>query len=303
MSGGEKRIETRLIEIGKHKLTQAKKPDPFLKWAGGKRALLPKILPRIPDFDGRYFEPFLGAGAVFFSIDADRPKVINDFNSDLIETYRVIRDQLPALIKELSSHENSKEHFLEVRAWDRQPNFGKLSPIKKAARFIYLNKTCFNGLYRVNSDGFFNVPFGNYKRPNYLDTENLEAVSNFLKGNVEMSVGSYLDSTRNATKQDFVYFDPPYDPISSTSSFVSYQNAGFGKQDQTDLRDEVLRLTRKGVPVLLSNSSTPFIRSLYGDKGIFKIEVVSVNRAISASAEGRKPVSEVLINNFGAIGK
>lgn len=283
-------------------MNQVKKPEPFLKWAGGKRALLPEILPKIPKFSGRYFEPFLGAGAVFFSMDFEKPKVINDCNSDLIETYIVIRDKLPALLRELEKHENSKQHFLEVRGWDRTANFHLLSPVKRAARFIYLNKTCFNGLYRVNSQGHFNVPFGNYKRPNYLDVENLKAVSQFLKGNVALSVGSYLESTKKASKRDFVYFDPPYDPVSATSSFVAYQDAGFSREDQAQLRDEVLRLTEKGVPILLSNSSTPFIRSLYADKSVFKVETVSVNRAISASSAGRKSVSEVLVSNFSAVG-
>ena len=235
-------------------------------------------------------------------MNPDKKKVVNDFNADLIETYTVIRDKLPALLRELRSHENSKEHFLAVREWDRQTNFRTLSPIKRAARFIYLNKTCFNGLYRVNSQGYFNVPFGNYKRPNYLDVENLNAVSEFLKNNVELSVGSYLASTKKAKSSDFVYFDPPYDPVSPTSSFVAYQNAGFSTDDQAQLRDEVLRLTEKGVPVLLSNSSTSLIRSLYGDKTVFQIDTVSVNRAISASSAGRKSVSEVLVNNFRAVG-
>lgn len=284
-------------------MTNFVKPEPFLKWAGGKRALLPKILPKIPNFKGKYFEPFLGAGAVLFAMDPDRPKIVNDFNQDLIETYEVIRDKLPSLLKELETHKNTKEHFLDVRAWDRSSTYKTLPSVKKAARFIYLNKTCFNGLYRVNSQGFFNVPFGNYKRPNFLDFDNLTAVSKFLKNNVELTVGSYLDSTKRATKNDFVYFDPPYDPVSATSSFVAYQGAGFSTGDQAELRDEVLRLTEKGVPVLLSNSSTPLIRSLYGDKTVFQIETVSVNRAISASSAGRKSVSEVLVNNFLAVGE
>lgn len=235
-------------------------------------------------------------------MEPERPKVVNDANADLIEAYEVIRDNLPSLLKELKSHENSKDHFLQVRAWDRSSKFKTMSPVKRAARFIFLNKTCFNGLYRVNSQGFFNVPFGNYKRPNYLDTHNLTAVSHFLRNNVKMTVGSYLASTKNAGKNDFVYFDPPYDPVSTTSSFVAYRDAGFSSDDQIQLKEEILRLTDKGVPVLLSNSSTPFIRSLYGDKEIFRMGTVSVNRAISASSAGRKAVSEVLVDNFGAIG-
>jgi DNA adenine methylase len=284
------------------KLGSETKPEPFLKWAGGKRALLPAILPKIPAIKGKYYEPFLGAGAVFFSMSPNLKKVVNDFNPDLIETYEVIRDRLPALLTELRKHENTKEHFLEVRDWDRRDSFSKLTPVRRAARLIYLNKTCFNGLYRVNSNGHFNVPFGNYKNPNFTDEANLKTVSNFLKTNVDFKVGDYLKATQSANQKDFVYFDPPYDPISPTSSFVSYQNGGFNRQHQTDLRDEVLRLTSLGVPVLLSNAMTPFIKSLYGDKKIFEVNQLSVNRAISATSAGRKAVSEVLVNNFKAVG-
>lgn len=278
-------------------------PQPFLKWAGGKRSLLPEIKARIPQFPGRYFEPFLGAGAVMFALDPAIRKVVNDSNVDLIETYVVVRDRLPELLRALRKHQHTKEHYYEVRSWDRKPSFRRRSAVNRAARFIYLNKTCFNGLYRVNADGHFNVPFGDYKNPSYLDAANLTAVSQFLQKKVELRSGDYRGVTRRATQRDFVYFDPPYDPISQTSSFVAYQQNGFGREQQTQLRDEALRLTKRGVPVLLSNANTPFIQSLYADTSVFAIDEVAVKRAISAKASSRKPVSEVLIDNYRAVGK
>lgn len=284
-------------------------PQPFLKWAGGKRALLPEIKSRIPGFRGKYIEPFLGAGAVCLSQPKEQNKLVNDFNSDLIEVYLIIRDRPKELLQELRSHINSQEHFLEVRSWDRSPEFKKeTTPIQRAARFIYLNKTCFNGLYRVNSKGFFNVPFGHYKKPNFINEHNILAVSRFLNFQVgqgyatEFLSGDYRQATAKAVMGDFVYLDPPYDPVSETSSFVAYQQSGFGRQDQIDLRDELIRLTNKGVPVLLSNSDTEFIESLYSAVECFEIDRVYVNRAISAKATTRGKIQEVLINNFNAVG-
>lgn len=281
---------------------------PFLKWAGGKRALLPEILPRIPEFAGRYFEPFLGAGAVMFAMPAKTTKVVNDFNIDLVEVYETIRDFPEELIRHLKKHHNTKEHFLRVRAWDRHEEFIRRDPVERAARFIFLNRTCFNGLYRVNSKGQFNVPFGNYVKPDLVLTKTIQDASDFLnatdaKGTqlVEITSGDYRGATQKAAKSDFVYLDPPYDPISATSSFVSYQQDGFGRTDQVDLRDEILRLTAIGVPVLLSNSDTPFIREIYGAADIFEIEGVSVSRNIGATASSRSKVGEVLVNNYRAI--
>lgn len=285
------------------------KPQPFLKWAGGKRALLPEIQSRIPDFRGKYIEPFLGAGALFLSQPKEQSKLVNDFNSDLIEVYLVIRDQPKELLEELRSHINSKEYFLEVRSWDRSPEFkNETTPIQRAARFIYLNKTCFNGLYRVNSKGFFNVPFGSYKKPDFINEQNINEVSRFLNFQLddgyatEFLSGDYRQATAKAVLEDFVYLDPPYDPVSETSSFVAYQQSGFGRQDQVDLRDELIRLTNGGVPVLLSNSDTEFIENLYTVGDFFEIERVTVNRAISAKATTRGKIQEVLISNFKAVG-
>lgn len=238
---------------------------------------------------------------MLFAIHQAIPKMANDANTALIETYEVIRDQPEQLLTELKKRDNTKDHFLDVRSWDRDPDFLQRPAVERAARFIYLNKTCFNGLYRVNAKGQFNVPFGNFKNPRYADSDNIMSVSEFLNRDVKLFASDYRQLTRQATKKDFVYFDPPYDPVSATSSFVSYQNTGFNQQDQLDLRDEALRLTSIGTPILLSNSDTPLIRSLYSDQSVFIVESVSVTRSISARASSRQKVGEVLISNFGAI--
>lgn len=265
-------------------------------------------MPRIPKFAGRYFEPFLGAGAVMFAMPAEIAKNVNDFNADLVEVYETIRDFPDELIRHLKLHHNTKEHFLRVRAWDRHGDFIRRDPVERAARFIFLNRTCFNGLYRVNSKGQFNVPFGNYAKPDLVLTKTIQDASAFLNATdtnrrrlIEITSGDYRGSTHKAAKDDFVYLDPPYDPVSATSSFVSYQQDGFGRTDQIELRDEVLRLTAIGVPVLLSNSDTPFIREIYGAVDIFQIEGVSVTRNIGATTSSRSKVGEVLVNNYRAI--
>jgi DNA adenine methylase len=279
---------------------EVKAAKPFLKWAGGKRLLLGEIRARTPLSYGTYFEPFVGAGAVFLSIPNSVNRHVSDSNSQLIEVYEVIRDSVEELISELKRHQNTRDYFLQVRAWDRESSFSSLSPVQRAARFIYLNKTCFNGLFRVNASGHFNVPFGNYKKPEIVGEQNLRTVSSLLanRGLVTISQGDYRKTTAHVRKGDFVYLDPPYDPLSSTSSFVSYQSGGFTREDQEALRDEVLRLTAIGASVLLSNSDTPFIRALYSDKRRFKVEHIQVSRAISANASSRGKVGEVLVSNI-----
>ena len=286
-------------------------PKPFLKWAGGKRALLPLINEKIPEqIQGNYIEPFLGAGAVFFSRNKEEQKIVNDSNLDLIQVYQVIRDDLDQLIIELKKHRNNKDYFLTIRRWDRNPSrWEKKTSVQRAARFIYLNKTCFNGLYRVNSKGNFNVPFGHYAKPDFKSDGNLRAVSEFLntksagsKRAVKLKSGNYREVTAMATENDFVYLDPPYDPVSATASFVSYQRGGFTSEDQKDLKDEILRLTELGVRVLLSNSDTQYIRSLYSDKKIFKTKKIEVARTISAKASSRIKTGEVLIDNYKTLG-
>lgn len=278
-------------------------PSPFLKWAGGKRALVSQILPRFPSSFGTYFEPFIGAGALFFSLPSATPKVGNDFNGELINAYEAIRDDVEAVLRELRKQVNSREHYLSVRAWDRSPHFNRRSRASRAARFIYLNKCGFNGLYRVNSQGHYNVPYGNSPRADFIQEDNLRAVSEFLNARahrrslVRLENLDYRESLKRAKAGDFVYLDPPYDPVSPTASFVSYSENGFGKPDQVQLRDELLDLNARGVSVLLSNSDTPFIRGLYASSA-FNIETVEVRRAISAKSSSRGMITEVLISNY-----
>ena len=284
-------------------------PQPFLKWAGGKRALLSEIRDRTPSFTGKYIEGFLGAGAVLFDQDPHRRKVISDYNNDLIEVYEVIRDEPKQLLKALRSHSNTSEHYYAVRAWDREPGFLKRNKVQRAARFIFLNKTNYNGLNRVNASGQMNVPFGKQSNPDFIQEAVILSVSDFLnqrnkRGDLLTTLlsGDYRKALHKARAGDWVYLDPPYAPISVTSSFVGYATGGFTVQDQTDLRDEIVKLTERGIPVLLSNSDVPLIRELYRDAGIFDIEGVSVRRAIAASTASRGRVSEVLINNYRAAG-
>lgn len=259
---------------------------PFLKWAGGKTQLLPEILARVPDRFARYHEPFIGGGAVFFAL-APQQALLADINPDLVGCYRAIRDRLPAVLRYLRSHDVTEDHFYEVRSWDH----ADLDPAEAAARLVFLNRTCFNGLYRVNRSGRFNVPFGRYKNPRICDEDNLRAVSEALQG-VDLTVGSVFETARRARRGDLVYFDPPYDPVSSTASFTSYAKDGFGREEQIRLAELFRELARRGVHVVLSNSDTPFIRELYAD---FVIDRVMARRAINSRATRRGPVGEVLI--------
>lgn len=279
--------------------------QPFLKWVGGKRALLPQILPFIDEAEmlkkkQTYYEPFLGAGAVLFSVDNRIKKIGNDFNAQLIQTYIAVRDNPNKVISELELHKNVEQHYYKIRNLDREKGFESLSSELKAARFIFLNRTCFNGLYRVNSDGYFNVPFGKYKSPNFVNKDLILSASEFLnsKPKVKLTVGDYRKVTIKASKGDLIYFDPPYDPSSETSNFTSYSKNGFTKLDQAELRDEAVRLTKIGARILLSNSDTEFIRDLFKNKKMFKIHEVEIHRGIAAKAESRRKVNELIISNF-----
>lgn len=269
--------------------------QPFLKWAGGKRQLLSQIEPFVPEIgDSTYYEPFLGAGAMLFHFQPHNA-VVNDINSELYNVYKVIEDKelFEQLIEDLKTHVNDSDYYYEVRARDRTEDYQKLSPVKKASRFIFLNKTCFNGLYRVNSKGQHNVPFGKYKKPVIVNEEGLRKVHDYLKHNhITFLNGDFKEAVINAKSGDFVYFDPPYDPVSETSSFTSYAQEGFGKEEQCKLRDVFMELNERGCKVLLSNSDTPFIRDVYKE---FKIVTVQANRAINSKAEGRGKINEVLV--------
>jgi DNA adenine methylase len=277
--------------------------SPFLKWAGGKRALLPELHPRFPSFSGKYIEPFLGAGAVFFSLPLEIPKIVSDTNEELVNAYLVVRDSVDDLILELEKHKNQESHFYEVRSWDRDDSYRLLTPTVKAARFIYLNRTCYNGLHRVNARGEFNVPFGKYKNPKIVPAEELKLASNFLNTRARdgttpsINSGDYRLASRLARSGDFVYFDPPYDPISTSSNFVSYTSEGFNAVDQIELRDETLRLASIGVSVMVSNSDTEFIREIYGDEKDFDIDYISSRRRVASRESHRQMTQELVITN------
>jgi DNA adenine methylase len=267
---------------------------PFVKWVGGKTQLLEEIHHRLPRKINRYFEPFVGGGAVFFSLGHENATLI-DINEELVNAYQVIRDNVDALIKDLKKHEYSEEYFYRIRDKDRSKDFQKWSDVRRASRLIFLNKTCFNGLYRVNSEGFFNTPFGRYFNPRILDEENLRACSKALKS-VEILHGSFMQIDELAKKGDFVYFDPPYAPVSETAYFTSYSKEGFAVDMQLELRDLCLRLNKKGVKFMLSNADVPLIRELYSDK--FNIEVVMAFRSVNSVATKRGKVREVIITNY-----
>lgn len=272
---------------------------PYLKWAGGKRQLLPEIRNYFPERIDKYYEPFLGAGAVLFDLQPKKA-IVNDFNSQLILTYSVIKHHVDELIEALRTHQknNSKEYYYEVRAQDRDPvEFEHLSEIEKAARLIFLNKTCYNGLYRVNSQGLFNVPYGRYKNPAICEEPVLQAVHSYLQKNeIEILNEDFASVTRDTNQRSFVYFDPPYHSPDNTN-FTGYQANGFGENEQIRLRDTYLDLTERGVKCLLSNSDTEFIREIFNDD---RFEIISVHakRAINSNSAGRGEVNEVLIKNW-----
>nr|WP_307340138.1 DNA adenine methylase [Metabacillus malikii] len=270
--------------------------QPFLKWAGGKRQLLPEIRKYLPeDFEGTYFEPFIGAGAVLFELQPKRA-IINDINSELVNTYLTIRDHIEELIIDLKKHQNDSEYFYKLRDLDRTTDYQKLTTIERASRLIYLNKTCFNGLYRVNKKGQFNVPFGKYKNPNIINEDVIRAVHAYLSSNdVQILNGDFEKAVITAKKGDFVYIDPPYDPVSTTSSFTSYSLDGFGRAEQERLRDLFVELDKRGCHILLSNSATDYIKDLYQD---FHIEIVGATRSINSVASKRGKIDEVLVMNY-----
>lgn len=268
---------------------------PFLKWVGGKRQLMTEIEPLLPSRISTYYEPFVGGGAVFLHTQPKKA-VINDFNSELINVYETIRDDVDSLIEHLATHENESDYFYQIRGLDRQEGFDELSKVERASRVIYLNKTCFNGLYRVNSSGEFNTPFGRYKNPNIINDTVLKAVSTYLNNdNIKFLSGDFEEAIKGARKGSFVYFDPPYDPISKSSNFTGYVQGGFGNDEQIRLRDACIKLDKKGIKFLLSNSATDFIKDLYQG---FEIIEVGASRHINSVGSKRGEVTEVLIRNY-----
>jgi DNA adenine methylase len=271
-------------------------PHPFVKWAGGKAALVSQIVSRVPrdrTFD-RYVEPFVGAGALLFWIRRSFPGLscrIADSNEELINAYLAIRDDVERVLAKLETHQalHSEDHYYNVRR--ASPH----DPVERAARFIYLNRTCYNGLYRVNRRGRFNVPIGRYDRPRIVDRENLLAVGTAL-GSVSIETADFEASTEGAGRGDLVYFDPPYHPLTETSAFTSYTSSGFGILEQRRLARIFEKLSRRGAFVILSNSSSDFVRELYQSLDPRpRIDEVSMPRAINSKATSRGPVPELLI--------
>lgn len=271
--------------------------SPIVKWVGGKRQLLPAIHALLPsDMGGTYFEPFLGGGAVLWSLRPGKA-VVNDSNSELINLYEVVRDSPQELLELVGSYRNDPEFFYQLRELDRDiAVFGSLSVVERAARMLYLNRTGFNGMYRVNSKGQFNVPFGRYKTFS-IDASNLLGVSSYLKrSEVSLLNGDYRDAVASAQEGDFVYFDPPYDPVSETAAFTAYSADGFTRENQQELFELCVELDRRGVRFMLSNSRTEFIEELY-DR--FSVSIVSARRSVNSVGSKRGAVEEVLVTNYG----
>ncbi|MBC7265329.1 MAG: DNA adenine methylase [Chloroflexi bacterium] len=263
--------------------------SPFVKWAGGKTQLLIPYAPLFPPTFNRYYEPFLGGGAVFFFLQPPN-SFLSDTNEELINAYWVVRDWVEPLIESLRRHVNDRDYYYFIRAQDP----AKMTHIERASRLIFLNKTCYNGLYRVNRDGRFNVPFGRYRNPKICDEEGLRAASMALQG-THLRVADFADAVADAQAGDFVYLDPPYHPLNSTSSFTSYAMDDFKESDQRRLAEVYRELDRRGCLLMLSNSYTPLILDLY--RG-FRIEIVEARRAISSVGHKRGPVREVVVLNY-----
>ena len=273
------------------------KGKPFVKWAGGKRQIIDKLKQYIPSNYNCYYEPFVGGGALFFEL-APKVAVINDSNKELMNVYKVLCDheKYTKMCKVLNGYEanHSEEFYYEVRNMDKEKNFNRLSDYKKAARTLYLNKSCFNGLYRVNSKGQFNVPFNKIKKVNTYDGENLLTIHMHLNMNdITIENVDFEECVKTAKKGDFVYFDPPYD--SDTSTFNSYTEEGFGKEEQRRLAKVFKELDERGVYVMLSNHNTILINELYKD---YNINIIEAKRSINSKGSKRGNVEELIITNY-----
>lgn len=278
------------------KLQKNKLVAPVLKWVGGKRQLLDILTPLLPKKITTYCEPFVGGGALLFSLQPDCAYV-NDINCDLIRVYAVIKDNVEALITELQTYKNEANSFYSVRELDRdKKKYAALSDIKKAARILYLNKTCYNGLFRVNNSGEFNSPFGYYRNPNIVNAPTLRAVSSYLKtARIHLSSKDYTQVLDKLPKGAFVYLDPPYDPVSDTANFTGYAKGGFLRDNQIRLRECCDALTAKGIKFMLSNSATDFIREQYS---AYNIITIQAKRTINSDFTKRGEVDEVVVRNY-----
>ena len=270
---------------------------PFLKWVGGKRQIMPSIIELLPTAIStyNYVEPFIGGGAVLFHLQPKKA-IINDFNEELINVYEVIKTNVNELIIDLKEHENTTDYFYNIRELDRTDTFKNLTKVKRASRIIYLNKTCFNGLYRVNNAGEFNAPFGRYKNPNIVNEPTLKAVSKYLNSNnIKLVSGDYEDVLKDLNENSMAYLDPPYHPLSLNSNFTGYVQGGWNIDDQIRLKKTCDDLNKKGIKFLLSNSASDFIKDLYKD---YNIKVIKANRSINSDGAKRGEIDEVLIRNY-----
>ena len=272
---------------------------PALKWIGGKTQLLSTIVPLLPDKYNTYCEPFVGGGALLFHIQP-HTAIINDINTEIITAYNVIKYDVENLIVELKTFKNESDFYYWVRSWDRDTDaYNNISDIKKAARILYLNKTCFNGLYRVNNQGKYNVPFGKYKNPNIVNEVVLRHISEYFnKCDITILNADYTKVLESLPRDSFVYLDPPYDPLTKTANFTKYSSNGFSQDDQIELKEMCDKLTSGGVKFMLSNSSTEFIKNLYSDGGKYNIIEVDAARKVNCVASKRGKVSEVIVRNY-----
>lgn len=267
---------------------------PFLKWVGGKRQLLPQIAPLLPKAFNNYYEPFVGGGALLFHLSPDNA-VISDANPELINAYQTIKEDYRSVVKILKSFNYNPADFATIRAWDRDDNYLiKYSPEERAARFIYINRCGFNALWRVNKKGHCNTPIGRYDSPDFVQENTLRDCHYYLQ-KVTIKNCDYSETIKEAKAGDFVYFDPPYDPISASANFTSYHKNGFSKDDQITLSNYVNLLSKKGVMVMVSNSCTNFIKGLYLEYSQYNL---SAKRNINSKADKRGAVSEILVTNY-----
>jgi DNA adenine methylase len=284
------------------KIVQAKSvtaidsPKPFIKWVGGKRQILPELIKRMPEKVASYYEPFIGGGALLWSLHNKKVEsiVISDYNHELSNLYQVVKSHPERLIESLKKHKNTEYYFYELRRIDREKSYQKISSIKKASRFIYINKTGFNGLYRVNMKGENNVPFGRYSNPKIVDEINLWRCSNFLQ-DVKVMNGDFECIKSFIDQDSFVYLDPPYIPLSSTSNFTSYTEQGFDIDMQFRLREFCDYIDSVGAKFMLSNSSSQLVYELYES---YNVDIVMASRVVNCKGTGRGKIEELIIRNY-----
>lgn len=279
--------------------------SPFLKWAWWKRQILKELEKHLPKEFNNYFEPFLWWGSFYFHLNnkwlINWKAYLNDYNFELINAYKVIKDNPKRLIKYLEEYKqnNSPDFFYEIRDWDRRPNFKNKSKIKRAARFIYLNKTCFNGIWRVNSKWQNNVPYWKNNNPSIYSQENISSCNNILNKNTFLQSWDFKEILKKAKKWDFIFLDPPYDPISETANFTSYNGFTFCKEMQKEVHKTFKMLDKKWCFVMVTNNSTEFIQELFKDYiSKYKKNTISVKRYINCQWDKRNSVEEIIIKNY-----